>query len=163
MGMVLAISAAHAEGELRVYNWWDYTSPTVIERFSEAYDVDVTVDEYESNEELLATLQAGNGGYDVVVPSDYMVQRLIEEGLLAETRPNQMPNFKNVDPRWIDVFWDRGLNYGVPYLWGSTSVAVDTAVYEGDADTLKLLFEPPPELEGRIGIISAAVIEAAWR
>lgn len=162
-GMFLTAAAARAEGELRIYNWWDYTSPKVIERFAQAYDVDVTVDEYQSNEELLAALHAGNGGYDVVVPSDYMVQRLIEEGLLAETKPNQMPNFKNVDPRWIDVFWDRGLNYGVPYLWGTTSLAVDTAAYDGDANTLKLLFEPPPQLQGRIGIISAAVIEAAWR
>lgn len=162
-GILLAAGPARADGELRIYNWRDYTSPNVIERFAQTYDVDVTVDEYRSNEDLLAALQAGNGDYDVVVPSDYMVQRLIEEGLLAETKPNQMPNFKNVDPGWIDVFWDRGLNYGVPYLWGTTSLAVDTAVYDGDVNTLKLVFEPPPELQGRIGIVSGVVFEAAWR
>jgi len=91
------------------------------------------------------------------------VQVLIDEGLIAETRPNQMDNFKNVDPDWIGVSWDPGRNYSVPYLWGTTALAVDTAAYRGEADTLKLLFEPPPELQGRIGIVSIGVIEAAWR
>jgi spermidine/putrescine transport system substrate-binding protein len=160
---ILASGAARAEGELRIYNWWDYTSPKMIERFSQAYDVDVTVDEYQSNEDLLATLLAGDSGYDVVVPSDYMVQRLIEEGMLAETRPNQMANFKNVDPRWVDVFWDPGRNYSVPYLWGTTALAVDKAAFGAAADTLELLFEPPPELQGRIGVISSEIIFAASR
>lgn len=162
-GLSLSVEPAWAEGELHIYNWWGYTSPKVIGRFAQAYDVDVVVDEYQSNEELLAALQAGNSGYDVVVPSDYMVQRLIEKGLLAETKPNRMPNFKNLDRQWIDVFWDRDRSYSVPYLWGTTALAVDTAAYDGEADTLKVLFEPPPELQSRIGIVSVDVIWAAWR
>src|SRR5262249_9227622 len=133
------------------------------EKFSRAYDVKVTVDEYEGREDMLATLRAGDAGYDIVVPSDLDVQLLIEEGLLAQTRPNQMENFKNVDPRWIGVSWDPGRNYSGPYLWGTTALAIDTAAYKGEADTLKLIFDPPPELQGRIGIVSSAVIESAWR
>ena len=162
-GALLVAHPAAGAGELHIYNWADYTSSKVIERFSRAYDVKVTVDEYEGNDEMLAAARAGNSGYDIVFPTDTTVQVLIEEGLLAETKPNQMENFKNVDPNWVGVFWDQGRSYSVPYLWGTTALAVDTAAYKGDAETLKLLFEPPPELQGRIGIVSSAVIEAAWR
>jgi spermidine/putrescine transport system substrate-binding protein len=162
-GAVFAAGAARADGELRIFNWGDYTSAKAIERFSQAYDVSVTVDEYENDIEMLEAVRAGNAGYDIVVPTDSTVQLLIEEGLLAETKPNQMANFRNLDPRWIDVPWDPGRNYSVPYLWGSTALAVDKAVYDGEADTLKLLFDPPPELQGKIGIISAEVINAASR
>jgi spermidine/putrescine transport system substrate-binding protein len=162
-GVLLAAHPAAATGELHIYNWPGYTSAKVIEKFSRTYDVKVTVDEYEGTEELLSTLRAGDARYDIVVPTDVAVQILVDEGWLAETRPNQMENFKNVDPHWVDVPWDPGRNYSVPYLWGTTALAVDAAAYKGEADTLKLLFEPPAELQGKIGIVSSAVIEAAWR
>ena len=164
-GMFLMVSAAHAEGELHIYNWRFSTNPKLIERFAQTYDVNVTLDEYESNQELLATLRAGNSGYDIVVPSDWAAQLLIEEGLLAETKPNQMSNFENVDPRWIDAFWDPERNYSVPNTWGTTGLVVDTATYSGEMITLELIFEPPPELEGRISVVSegANVIRAALR
>jgi spermidine/putrescine transport system substrate-binding protein len=163
VGALLAAHPAAAAGELHIYNWTDYTNAKVIERFSRTYDVKVIVDEHDSSEELLSTLRAGDSGYDIAVPTDVLVHVLVEEGLLAETKPNQMENFKNVDPRWIGVSWDPGRNYSVPYLWGTTALAVDTAAYKGEADTLKLVFEPPPELQGKIGIVSSAVIESAWR
>jgi spermidine/putrescine transport system substrate-binding protein len=63
-----------------------------------------------------------------------------------------MENFKNVDPRWVDVYWDPGRNYTVPWQWGTSSFAVDTAVYGGDIDTLGVLLNPPPELQGKINM-----------
>jgi spermidine/putrescine transport system substrate-binding protein len=76
-----------------------------------------------------------------------------------------MPNFRNVDPRWVDVAWDKGRNYSVPNLWGTMGLAVDTAAYGGTVDSLKLLFEPPPELQGRIGVVKLSndVINAGLR
>jgi len=67
-GALLAPGPANADGELHIYNWSDYTSAKVIEKFSRAYDVKVTVDEYEGTDELLSTVRAGNSGYDIVVP-----------------------------------------------------------------------------------------------
>ncbi len=65
-----------------------------------------------------------------------------------------MENFKNMDPNWVDVYWDPGRKYSVPYQWGTTSFTVDSAVYGGDIDTLELIFNPPAELKGRINMLN---------
>ena len=145
---------AMAEGELNIYNWGNYTNPELIEKFEQEYDVTVNLDSYDSNETMLAKVQAGNTGYDVVVPGDYMVKVMIGEGLLAEVKPNEMENFGNVDPKWVDVWWDEGRNYSIPYQWGTTAFTVDTAVYDGDINTLALMFDPPEVLQGRINMLN---------
>lgn len=156
LASVLALSAglAQAEGKLNIYNWGNYTNPEMIEKFEAKYDIDVTLDGYDSNETMLAKVKEGNTGYDIVVPGDYMVAIMIEEGLLAETNPNEMENFGNVDPKWVDVYWDPGRKYSIPYQWGTTSFTVDTEVFTGDINTLALLFEPPAELQGRINMLN---------
>ncbi|MEQ9259572.1 MAG: extracellular solute-binding protein [Roseovarius sp.] len=146
--------AAFAEGQLNIYNWGNYTSPEMIEKFEAETGIEVTLDGYDSNETMLAKVQEGNTGYDIVVPGDYMIKVMIGEGLLAEVKPNEMENFKNVDPKWVDVWWDPGRNYSIPYQWGTTSFTVDTAVYDGDINTLALLFDPPEELKGRINMLN---------
>ena len=94
---------ARAEGVLNIYNWGNYTSPELIEKFEKAYDVDVTITDYDSNDTALAKVKAGAHGFDIVVPSANFVPIWIKEGLLLESRPDQMENFKHVDPRWVDV------------------------------------------------------------
>ncbi len=150
----LAAGAAHAAGELHIYNWGNYTNPALIEKFEKAYDVKVTLDGYDSNETMLAKVKSGGTGYDIVVPGDYMIKIMIEQDLLARVEPNKMENFKHMDPKWVDVWWDPGRSYSVPWQWGTTSFTVDTEVYKGDIDTLALLFDPPPELDGRINMLN---------
>ena len=144
--------AAMAEGELHIFNWGDYTSPELIEKFEKEHDVDVTVTDYDSNDTALAKVRAGGHGYDIVVPSASYVPIWIEEDLLLETRPDQMENFKNVEDRWVDVDWDPGRHYTVPWLWGSVGVIVDTSVYDGDINTSGIVFDPPEELVGKINV-----------
>ncbi len=152
----LALSAmgAHAEGKLNIYNWGNYTNPEMIDKFEAEYGVEVTLDGYDSNETMLAKVKEGSTGYDIVVPGDYMVAIMIGEGLLAEINASEMENFKNMDPNWVDVYWDPGRKYSVPYQWGTTSFTVDSAVYGGDIDTLELIFNPPAELKGRINMLN---------
>ncbi len=145
-------SAALAEGDLHIYTWGNYTHPDLVKKFEETYDVKVTIDEYDSNETMLAKVRPGNPGYDIVVPADYTVRIMIDEGLLAETKPSEMENFEHVDPRWIDVHFDEGRNYTVPWAWGTTAFSVDTAVYDGDIDTYAILLDPPEELVGKINM-----------
>ena len=101
-------AAAHAAGELNIYNWGDYTSPEMIKKFEEKYDVKVTITDYDSNDTALAKVKAGAHGFDMVVPSAQFIPIWVADGLLLESRPDQMENFKNVDPRWIDVEFDPG-------------------------------------------------------
>lgn len=163
--LLVTSSAAWADGELNIFNWGDYTNPKLIEKFEKENNVKVTLTDYGSNDELLAKVRAGSTGFDIVVPSDYAVKILIDEGFLAETKPNQMANFKNVDPRWVDIYWDPGRNYTTPWQWGTTNFAVDTAVYNGDIDTLAILFDPPAEVQGKINMQPeiAEVINAGFR
>ena len=145
--------AALAEGSLNIFNWGNYTNPKLIEKFEKEYDVDVTITDYDSNETALAKVRAGGHGFDIVVPSASHMPIWIEEGLLLESRPDQMENFEHVADRWVDVDWDPGRHYSVPWQWGSVGVIVDTSVFQGDDyNTTKLIFEPPDELKGKINV-----------
>ncbi len=150
----LGAMGAHAEGKLNIYNWGNYTNPDMVKKFEEAYDIEVTLDGYDSNETMLAKVKEGNTGYDIVVPGDYMVAIMVGEGLLAEINASEMENFKNMDPNWVDVYWDPGRKYSVPYQWGTTSFTVDSEVYGGDINTLGLIFDTPEELKGRINMLN---------
>lgn len=154
---VLALSAgittAQADGELHIYNWGNYTSPDLIKKFEKANNVKVTLTDYDSNDTALAKIRAGGHGFDIVVPSANYVPIWVQEGLLLETRPDQMDNFKNMDPRWVDVPWDPGRHYTVPWQWGTTGPVVDTAVYNGDYNTNAIWLDPPAELVGKIDVV----------
>jgi spermidine/putrescine transport system substrate-binding protein len=154
MGLALAIGtgAAHAAGELNIFNWGNYTSPDLIKKFEKAYDVKVTVTDYDSNDTALAKVKAGGHGFDVVVPSANFIPIWVREGLLIETRPDQMENFKNVDEKWVNVPWDKGRHYSAPWQWGSVGMIVDTGVYKGDINTSALFLDPPAELVGKINV-----------
>ena len=154
LGLAWAGGQAEAAGELRIYNWGNYTNPELIEKFEKAHDVKVTIDGYDSNETMFAKVKDGGTGYDIVVPGDYMAQVMIAKGLLAETKPFEMENFKHVDARWTNVYWDPGRRYTVPWQWGSTSFSVNTKAFGGDIDTLAILFDPPDALKGRINMLN---------
>jgi spermidine/putrescine transport system substrate-binding protein len=144
---------ALADGELNIYNWGDYTSPDLIRKFEEVYKVKVTITDFDSNDTALAKIKAGGHGFDIVVPSANFVSIYIQEGLLAETRPDQMANFKNMDPKWVDVPFDPGRKYTVPWQWGTTGVTVNTSVYKGDPNTSAIFLDPPPELVGKVNVV----------
>ena len=151
--MLASAGAAFAGGELNIYNWGNYTSPELIKKFEKTYDVKVTVTDFDSNDTALAKVRQGGHGFDIVVPSASVVPIWIQEGLLLETRPDRMENFKNIDPRWIDVAFDPGRHYTVPWQWGTTGTTVNTSVYKGDPNTSAIFLDPPPELVGKINVV----------
>jgi len=151
--LLLAAGPARAAGELNIFNWGNYTSPEMITKFEKAFDVKVTITDYDSNDTALTKVKAGGSGFDIVVPSANFVPVWISEGLLLESRPDQMPNFKNVEKRWVDVPFDPGRHYTVPWQWGTTGVAVNTDHYKGNANTWAVIFDPPPELAGKIDVV----------
>ena len=152
IGLILA-GPALAEGELNLYNWGNYTSPEMIEKFEKETGIKVTITDYDSNDTALAKIKAGGHGFDIVVPSGTYVPIFIGEGLLMESKPNEMENFKNMDPQWVDVEFDPGRNYTVPWQWGTVGVTVNTAVYSGDINTAAVIFDPPEELKGKINVV----------
>jgi spermidine/putrescine transport system substrate-binding protein len=147
-------SAALAEDKvLSLYNWGNYTSPELLAKFEKETGIKVTVTDYDSNDTALAKVRAGGSGFDLVVPSANFVPIWIAEGLLLESRPDQMENFKHMDERWIDVSWDPGRHYSVPWQWGTTGMVVATSFYKGDINTSAIWLDPPDELKGKINVV----------
>lgn len=156
LGFALAVSAssaAQAEGELHIYNWGNYTSPEMVKKFEDTYKIKVSISDYDSNDAALAKIRQGGHGFDIVVPSASFVPIWINDGLLLESRPDQMENFKNVDPKWVDVPFDKGRHYTVPWQWGTTGMTVNTKLYGGDINTSAIFLDPPTELAGKINIV----------
>ncbi len=164
--LVIAMGAgsAMASGQLFIYNWTDYTSPDLLNKFEKETGIKVTLDTFDSNETLLAKLKTGGGsGYDIVVPSHNYVPILIQEGLLMKINAGKLKGYENIIDALKSPPWDPGNVYSIPWQHGTTSFAVDTAVYSGDINTYKILFEPPTELQGKVAMFNASgeVIEMA--
>lgn len=154
----LAASAGAATAqELQLYNWGDYTSPEMIEAFEAETGIDVVITDYDSNDTALAKIQAGGHGFDLAVPSANFVPIYKELGLLQALDHARLPHIGNIDPRWVDVAWDPGRESSIPWLWGTTGVGVNTAVYGGDINTSDIFLDPPPELQGRINVVPEMV------
>ena len=111
------------EGELAIYNWSDYIAEDTVAGFEREFGVRVTYDTYESNEDLLAKLQAGARGYDLIVPSDYTVRVLRALDLLAPIDRRWLPNWGNLAAAFLDRPFDPGNRHTLPYLWGVAGLA----------------------------------------
>jgi spermidine/putrescine transport system substrate-binding protein len=114
-------------GVVNVYNWTDYIDPEELKRFTAETGIEVVLDTYDSNETLLAKLQSGATGYDVIVPSDYMVAQMVELGLLQDIGVSSFPNGGNIKDNLVDVYWDSGRNYSAPWNYGTTGIACNFA------------------------------------
>lgn len=110
-------------GELNVYIWSNYLPDEVIAEFERRYNAKLNVELYDSNEALLAKLQSGGAAYDIVVPSDYMVTVLREQGLLQELNLDLLNNLSNLDPQFVGLPYDERNQFSVPYMWGTTGLA----------------------------------------
>ncbi len=113
--------------EFNLYAWSEYVPQELLDAFAKEYKVKVNYDTYSSNEELLAKLQAGKTNYDVIIPSDYTVGIMIAQKMLEPMDLDHLPNLVNVDPQFLNLPFDPGNKYSVPYQWGSVGIAVNTA------------------------------------
>ncbi|WP_439815291.1 extracellular solute-binding protein [Zavarzinia sp. CC-PAN008] len=165
LGVLLGAAAAEAK-EIFLYNWTNYIPRELLDRFTAETGITVTLDTYDSNETLLAKLKAGGTGYDVIVPSDYMVKIMIDEGVIQKIDVNQMENFKLVGKPHDTPWYDPERAYTAPYMWGTTGFTYDRAAVGMDLeDSWKEFFEPRPELAGKIASLNdqVEVIQNALR
>lgn len=139
--------------ELNFYTWVEYIDPEIKDQFEAECGVKINETNFDSNETLLATLQAGSTGYDVIVPSDYMVQIMIEEGMLEELDFSVITNISNMAADNVNQYFDPEQKYTVPYFWGTSGFAVDTNVISDPEDTWKMVFEPSPDVCGKISML----------
>ncbi|MFK7893804.1 MAG: PotD/PotF family extracellular solute-binding protein [Granulosicoccus sp.] len=127
IGACLASTSVHAEGKLNIYNWGDYINPEVLTRFTETTDIEVTLDTYGTNEEMLAKIQAGATGYDLVFPSVHMRDIMQKLDLLHDAKVNTLKGFENIDPANKRSRIDPESSYCLPYAWGAVGVFYNKA------------------------------------
>lgn len=151
------LGSAHAAEEkvLNLYNWTEYMPKEVLKAFTKETGIKVKESNYASTEEMYAKLKAGGGGYDLVVPSTYFVQRMAREGLLEPLDHTKLPNLKNVDPKFLDQPFDPGNQHSVPYLLSSVGITVDSAKVDPKTITSWLdLWKP--EYKGNVLLMDVA-------
>ena len=139
------------EKELSLYNWTGYVAPSTLPNFEKKTGIKVTQDYYTSNEELLAKLQAGGTGYDVIVPSDYMVEIMIKSDILLPLDKSKIPNFKNIGENYRGLPYDPDNEYSVPYQWGTTGILYNKKEI-GEIDNWDAMWNP--EFKGKIGMLN---------
>ena len=133
--------SGEARPVLHYFTWSDYVGPDLIAEFERREQVKVVIDTFSSNEELLAKLQSGATGYDVAVPSDFMVAIMIQQGLLQELDTTGMPNASLLEPHLQALPFDPERRFSVPYLWGTVGIGYDSAVLSTVPDSWSILWD----------------------
>jgi spermidine/putrescine transport system substrate-binding protein len=147
---------AWAANELKVLARAAYVSPELLNKFHRETGVQVVLDEVADNGALMERLEADEPGLDIVFLPDHRVAELIEKGRLDRIWADRLPGYWNIEDPWRSRSFDPRNEYTIPHQWGTTAFAVDTSIHKGDIDTLKLLFEPPPEVVGRLAMLDEA-------
>jgi spermidine/putrescine-binding protein len=140
--LILAMSGCGKRGsQLNLYIWSEYIPQSVLDKFTQRTGIKVNVDTYDSNETLLSKLDSGVAGYDLCVPTDYMIRILITQKLIQPIDPAKVPNLKNIDKRFLGRSFDPGNKYCVPYLWGTTGLGYNKQRVSGTVDSWRVLFD----------------------
>ncbi|WP_227367936.1 spermidine/putrescine ABC transporter substrate-binding protein [Halomonas sp. M20] len=140
--LALSLQAGAAE-KLYLFNWTEYMDPEVLEDFEQEYDAEVVQSYFTSNAEMFSKLAAGGDAqYDVVIPTDYFVPRLINAGLVQELNPDIVDNRDNLMDAFRHPDYDPEERYSVPYLWGATGIVYDTATFDEPEQSWGMLFDP---------------------
>ncbi len=114
--------SAGGTGVLTVYNWGEYIDPELLERFEEETGMKVVYETFDSNEAMMTKVKQGGSAYDVAVPSEYAVEVMKEDDLLLPLDHAKLPNLTNIDPYFLDLPFDPGNRYSVPYFWGTVGI-----------------------------------------
>lgn len=130
-------------GQVIVYNWGEYIDPEIIDLFEEETGIDVIYEEFETNEIMYPKIQSGAIAYDVVCPSDYMIQRMIENDLLAEINYDHIPNLKYIGDNYMKMSrqFDPENKYSVPYLWGTVGILYNKKMVDKPVDSWGILWD----------------------
>ncbi|WP_419775273.1 ABC transporter substrate-binding protein [Ignavigranum ruoffiae] len=132
------------------YNWGDYIDPEVMKQFEGESGYRVIYETFDSNEAMLSKIEQGGTKYDLIVPSEYMIENMISKDMLLPLDKRKLPNLKHVDPEYMDWSFDPGNKYSIPYFWGTLGIVYNERVLgENAIQSWKDLWKP----EFRNGIL----------
>ena len=137
------------------YNWDTYIGETTLADFKTASGIEAKMDLFADNDELFAKLKEGNPGYDLIVPTNDYVERMIVGEMLVPLDHGKVPNMKNIDPVFMDPAFDPGRKYSLPYMWGTIGIGYRKSRIDGVPDSWKWLFDSD-KYAGRIAMLGQA-------
>lgn len=153
------------EPQLDVYNWPYYISDSVLSDFEEEYDCRINYREFATNEDLYAAIKSDAGDWDVIFPSDYMVEIMASESLISEIDKSKISNISNIEPDFLGLQFDPENRYSLPYIWGTTGIGYNSDKLSEKPDDYDVLWED--EYRGRIGLLDdmrfVIAIPLLWR
>jgi spermidine/putrescine transport system substrate-binding protein/spermidine/putrescine transport system permease protein len=129
------------EKELNIFCWSEYVPQEIIDAFSQETGIKVSMENYSSNEEMLAKLLAGGGKYDLIQPSEYIIEGMIKENLLTTIDHAAIPNIKNIAPEFQNMSFDPGNKFSVPYMAGTVGIVVNTELVQDDIKSFNDVFQ----------------------
>ncbi|MBN2658449.1 MAG: ABC transporter substrate-binding protein [Spirochaetales bacterium] len=139
---------------LNVYNWGDYIDESVIGDFEKEFNVKVNYELFASNEEMYVKIKQGGGSYDLACPSDYMIERMIDEDLISPLNRDNIPNMKLIGKSYLDLPFDRGNRYSIPYMWGTLGILYNSEKVSGPVNSWNILWDE--KHAGRIGMYNSS-------
>ncbi|HEY5792221.1 MAG TPA: spermidine/putrescine ABC transporter substrate-binding protein [Chthoniobacterales bacterium] len=148
------------EKVLNLYCWSEYVPQSVIDEFQKATGIKVAVENYASNEEMLTKLLAGGGTYDLIQPSEYVIEALIKEKLLEPLDHAAIPNLKNIAPEFQNMAFDPGNKYSVPWMAGTVGIVINTGLVKDDIKTYDDVFQA--KNKGNIVVLDDAREIVSW-
>jgi len=152
--MLTVVSACGEKKEsINVYNWGDYIDETVIEEFEKETGIEVNYDTFATNEDLYVKLKQGGSSYDVIFPSDYMIERMIREDLLQKIDKAKLTNLKEVAPGFLGLDYDKAGDYSAPYMWGTVGIIYNTTLVDDEVKSWDILWNE--KYEGQIVMLNS--------
>lgn len=132
---IVTVACGESKPSVNVYNWGDYIDTEVLEMFEDEYGIKVVYDTYATNEDLYVKLKQGGSSFDVIFPSDYMIERMIREDLLQKIDKNNIPNIDKVGENFLNLEYDQNNEYGVPYMWGTLGIIYNKTMVSEPLDS----------------------------
>ena len=126
---------------LNVYNWGDYIDPSVIKDFEKEFNIKVNYNTFATNEDMYVSIKKGGTSYDVAFPSDYMIERMIEEDMLEKINKENVPNLNNIEDRFLNLEFDLNNDYSIPYMWGTVGIIYNKNMVKDKVDSWNTLWD----------------------
>ncbi|MCS0673990.1 PotD/PotF family extracellular solute-binding protein [Cytobacillus firmus] len=140
---------------LTIFNWGDYIDADLVDKFEQETGIKVIYETFDSNEAMMTKIEQGGTAYDIAVPSEYAIEKMKEEDLLLPVDHSKIPNLKYIDQRFMDLPFDPGNEYSIPYFWGTVGILYNTDIL-GDKKITSWNDLWDPELKNQILLIDGA-------
>lgn len=137
----ITVGCGDAKPHINVYNWGDYIDKDVVKDFEKEYGIKVNYDMFETNEDMYIKVKQGGSNYDVLFPSDYMIERMIREGLLLKLDKSNIANLDKIDKKFMDLDFDPNNDYSVPYMWGTVGILYNKTMVDEEVNSWDILWD----------------------